>query len=123
MAKIAFIGAGSLGFTRRLVVDMLLREELADATLSLIDIDPERLGSAEAAVQKIVDTGKFPVFEFDERTVRCTYSGMETSPFRAAPGASCCWCRASVVLAENRKRPMEGRSVLRSWMGLGLLVG
>ena len=60
MAKIAFVGAGSLGFTRRLVVDILLREELADATLSLIDINSERLAYAEAAVRKIVAAGSFP---------------------------------------------------------------
>jgi len=60
VAKIAFVGAGSLGFTRRLVVDILLREELADATLSLIDIDAERLAYAEAAVRKIVAAGSFP---------------------------------------------------------------
>ena len=42
MAKIAFIGAGSLGFTRGLVRDMLTFPLLRDATISLMDIDPER---------------------------------------------------------------------------------
>jgi alpha-galactosidase len=43
MVKIAFIGAGSLGFTRNLVRDVLTFPLLQDATLSLMDIDPERL--------------------------------------------------------------------------------
>ena len=43
MTKIAFIGAGSLGFTRELVRDILTFPLLADADLALMDIDPERL--------------------------------------------------------------------------------
>lgn len=61
MAKIAFVGAGSLGFTRRLVIDMLSYEELADSTLSLIDVDPERLDYAKRAVERIVAAGCYPV--------------------------------------------------------------
>ena len=57
MTKIAFIGAGSLGFTRGLVRDILTFPLLKDATLSLMDIDPERLEFAHKAVQKIVDLG------------------------------------------------------------------
>ena len=43
MTKITFIGAGSLGFTRGLVRDVLTFPLLRDATLCLMDIDPERL--------------------------------------------------------------------------------
>ena len=43
MTKIAFIGAGSLGFTRGLVRDILTFPLLQDATLALMDINPERL--------------------------------------------------------------------------------
>ena len=43
MIKIAFIGAGSLGFTRSLIRDILTFPLLQDATLALMDIDPERL--------------------------------------------------------------------------------
>lgn len=60
MAKITFIGAGSLGFTRGLVRDMLTFPLLEDATLTLMDIDPERLEFAQKAVQKIVDLGNYP---------------------------------------------------------------
>lgn len=60
MPKITFIGAGSLGFTRGLVRDVLTFPALSDSTLSLMDIDPERLEFARTAVQKIVDAGQYP---------------------------------------------------------------
>jgi alpha-galactosidase len=60
MTKITFIGAGSLGFTRGLVRDLLTFPLLRDATLSLMYIDPERLDFAQKAVQRIVDMGNYP---------------------------------------------------------------
>ncbi len=60
MIKIAFIGAGSLGFTRGLARDVLTFPLLQDATLALMDIDPERLEFAQKSVQRIIDMGKYP---------------------------------------------------------------
>ena len=60
MTKIAFIGAGSLGFTRALVRDILTFPLLRDARLALMDIDPERLEFARKSVQRIIDLGKYP---------------------------------------------------------------
>jgi len=60
MVKITFIGAGSLGFTRNLVRDILTFPLLKDATISLMDIDKERLDFARRAVQNIIDKGKYP---------------------------------------------------------------
>jgi len=60
MTKIAFIGAGSLGFTRGLVRDVLTFPLLKDATLALMDINAERLEFARKSVQRIVDMGKYP---------------------------------------------------------------
>ena len=51
MAKIAFIGAGSLGFTRRLVRDVLTFDLLRDAEIALMDIDSERLEFARRACE------------------------------------------------------------------------
>jgi alpha-galactosidase len=48
MTRIAFVGAGSVEFTRDLLGDILSFPELADATIALHDIDPERLETAEA---------------------------------------------------------------------------
>ena len=58
--KIAFIGAGSFGFTRKLVRDLLTLPALADAEIALMDIDPERLEFARIAVEKIIAAGKYP---------------------------------------------------------------
>ena len=60
MARIVFIGAGSFGFTRSLVKDVLTFPLLKNSTLVLMDINKERLEFARAAVQRIVDTGKYP---------------------------------------------------------------
>lgn len=60
MKKIAFIGAGSFGFTRTLVKDILTFPAFADCTIALMDIDKERLSAITKAVDKIVAAGKYP---------------------------------------------------------------
>src|SRR5512146_1742049 len=60
MTKIAFIGAGSLGFTGELVRDILTFPLLEDATISLMDINAERLEWAKKGVEKLVEAGKRP---------------------------------------------------------------
>jgi alpha-galactosidase len=59
MAKLTFIGAGSFGFTRNLVRDVLTFERLADSTICLMDINPDRLEFSRRAVQRIIDEGKY----------------------------------------------------------------
>ena len=58
--KIAFIGAGSFGFTRKLVNDLLTFPAFADATIALMDINAERLDYIRRAVERIVAEGKYP---------------------------------------------------------------
>jgi alpha-galactosidase len=54
MTKVAFIGAGSVEFTRNVVSDLCAFAELEGRLeLSLHDIDAERLGHAEALVRRI----------------------------------------------------------------------
>jgi len=53
--KIAFIGAGSFEFTRDLVRDLLTYPRLRRVTLSLMDIDPERLEFSRRAVVHLVE--------------------------------------------------------------------
>jgi alpha-galactosidase len=60
MTKIAFIGAGSLEFTRGLARDVLTFPLLRNATLALMDINAERLEFARRSVQRIVDMGHYP---------------------------------------------------------------
>ena len=58
--KFAFIGAGSFGFTRELIRDILSFPALSNCTLALMDIDPERLDAIKRAVERIVEEGKYP---------------------------------------------------------------
>jgi len=55
MTRIAFVGAGSVEFTRNLLGDILTFPELADATIALHDIDPERLAAGEAMARWTAD--------------------------------------------------------------------
>ncbi len=59
MKKIAFIGAGSFGFTRKLVKDILSFPALADSEIALMDIDATRLEYIEKACKKIVKAGGY----------------------------------------------------------------
>ena len=58
--KIAFIGAGSFGFTRNLVKDILSFPAFRDAQIALMDINPERLDYITRAVKRIVEAGNYP---------------------------------------------------------------
>ena len=53
MPKIAFIGAGSVEFTRNLAGDILAFPELQDVEIALHDIDAERLETAAALVRLV----------------------------------------------------------------------
>lgn len=60
MPKITFIGAGSFGFTRKLVRDLLTFPLLENAEIALMDIDAERLDFAKRACERIVTQGEYP---------------------------------------------------------------
>jgi alpha-galactosidase len=60
MTKITFIGAGSLEFTGELVRDILTFPLLEDATLSLMDINAERLEFSSRKVEKLIMVGNRP---------------------------------------------------------------
>ena len=59
MKKFTFIGAGSFGFTRKLVKDILTFPAFADCHICLMDIDSDRLGYIEQAVRKIIAAGRY----------------------------------------------------------------
>ena len=72
MPKISFLGAGSTVFAKNLLGDILSYPELADATISLHDIDPERLRTTEIVAQRIARTlGAKPTIEasLDRRAI------------------------------------------------------
>jgi alpha-galactosidase len=79
--QITFIGAGSLGFTRGLIRDILTFPLLRDAKLVLMDIDPERLEFSKRAAQRIVELGNYPA------TVEATLDRVE-----ALKGADAVMC-------------------------------
>lgn len=60
MPKIAFIGAGSVVFSRTLILDILSCPELQNSTLCLMDIDAERLGVIEALARRAVRDKEVP---------------------------------------------------------------
>lgn len=72
--KFVLIGAGSYVFTRNLVRDILTYPAFADATLALVDINPEGLEHARKAVQHIIDEGRYPA------KVVCTTDRTEVLP-------------------------------------------
>ena len=90
MPKITFIGAGSFGFTRRLVRDVLTFPLLRDSTISLMDIDPERLDFAYRAVSRIVEAAATAKVEatldraklWRARMPYCALSGRPVSVWR-----------------------------------------
>ena len=53
MARIAFIGAGSVVFTKNLLGDILSLPELRSVEIALHDIDPDRLATAEAMARYV----------------------------------------------------------------------
>lgn len=57
--KIAFIGAGSFGFTRSLVRDLLSFPAFEDAHIALMDINVDRLNFIKRAVDRIVEEGGY----------------------------------------------------------------
>ncbi|HYF91295.1 MAG TPA: alpha-glucosidase/alpha-galactosidase [Symbiobacteriaceae bacterium] len=64
MVKIAFLGAGSTVFAKNLLGDILSFPELQDSTISLMDIDPNRLRTSEIVARKVADAlGAHPVIE------------------------------------------------------------
>lgn len=53
--KIAFIGAGSIGFTRRLLSDLLTVPEFHDIEVAFTDINPENLRMVTTLCQRDID--------------------------------------------------------------------
>jgi alpha-galactosidase len=64
MAKVAFIGAGSLVFSRRIMIDMLTFEKLGDTHFALMDIDEKRLAMSGRIAERVIrESGTRATFE------------------------------------------------------------
>ena len=53
--KIAFIGAGSIVFTKDLLSDLLSRTEISDCEVALMDIDADRLQTVHKMARHMVE--------------------------------------------------------------------
>jgi alpha-galactosidase len=58
MPKITFIGAGSLGFFKTLMIDCLSFDSLRNADWAIVDTDEKRLGYAERIAKRIMGEAK-----------------------------------------------------------------
>jgi alpha-galactosidase len=64
MAKITFIGAGSTVFAKNLLGDILSFPELGESTITLFDIDAERLATSEVVARNVAAlSGARPTIE------------------------------------------------------------
>lgn len=60
MIRVAMIGAGSVGFTRRLLMDILAVPELHDTEFRLMDISEENMEMATNLCRKMVEDNNLP---------------------------------------------------------------
>jgi alpha-galactosidase len=58
--KIAIIGAGSVGFTKKLVSDLLCVPEFADMEIALTDISAHNLDMVRQILERIVEVNRLP---------------------------------------------------------------
>ena len=58
--KIAIVGAGSVGFTRKLISDILCVPELQHAEFALTDMSAHNLGLVEKIIATMIKVNKFP---------------------------------------------------------------
>jgi alpha-galactosidase len=74
MANITFIGAGSTVFAKNLLGDILSYPELADSSITLFDIDEERLATSEVVARKVAAIrGGNPIIEATTDRQRALY--------------------------------------------------
>lgn len=96
MVKVAMIGAGSIGFTRRLLMDILAVEELRDTEFHFMDINEENLKMATDLCRSMVESNGLPA------VIHST-----TSQREAVLGADYVFCTARVGGLEAFKHDIE----------------
>ena len=77
--KIAMIGAGSIGFTRRLLRDILAVPELADTTFAMMDLSAHNLEMVEQLCLRDVRANNIPA-TIATTTTRPGETGSGTAP-------------------------------------------
>ena len=71
MAKIAIIGAGSIRFANQLIVDILSFPAMQGTTITLMDIDKDRLDVVRRVAERIISSGNH------KATLECTLDRRE----------------------------------------------
>ena len=66
--KIAFIGAGSLVFARRLFTDIISAPEFHNIEIAFTDINPDNLEKTRKLCQRDLDANNIPIRIEAERT-------------------------------------------------------
>lgn len=98
--KITFIGAGSFGFTRTVLKDILTFPNLADAEIALMDINPERLNMSRACCQKIIDAGGYPAKLTTHTDRRTALDGADAVVVTILSGGTDVW-RHDILIPEK----------------------
>lgn len=96
MIKVAMIGAGSIGFTRRLMMDILAVEKLRDTEFHFMDINEENLQLATNLCHSMLQSNKLPA------VIHST-----TNQREAIRGADYVFCFARVGGLEAFKHDIE----------------
>ncbi|UUZ90930.1 hypothetical protein LJK87_34810 [Paenibacillus sp. P25] len=96
MIKIAMIGAGSIGFTRRLLMDILSVPEFRDAQFRFMDIHEENLTMVTNLCRKMIESNGLPA------TIEPTLNQRE-----AIAGADYVFCTARVGGLEAFRHDIE----------------
>jgi alpha-galactosidase len=73
--RIAIIGAGSIGFTRKLFSDIVAVPELREAEFALTDIDPHNLDMVRSILERMVAVNQLPTTIFASTDRRAALEG------------------------------------------------
>jgi alpha-galactosidase len=77
MRKIVFFGVGSSKFVREMAVDLFSYDQLQNSSITLMDIDRERVERSERLVQKIIDHRKLPATVESTTDARAALDGAD----------------------------------------------
>jgi alpha-galactosidase len=97
MPNLVLIGAGSIIFARRLLIDVLSYEELREGTISLVDLDEERLAAITAWLRAIVAQHELPVEVQSSTDRREVLEGADVVITSIAVGGEDAWRADSLI--------------------------
>ncbi len=111
--KVAIIGAGSVGFTKTLVSDILCVPEFADVEFALTDINAHNLDMIKQIIEKIVAVNKLPAKVTATTDRREAIAGAKYIMSCVRVGGLEAFAYRHFHPAEIRRRPVRRRHHLR----------